>query len=150
MNSPCLSAIVSGTWDEGGKGRAMQIARSRPCGGLHCLRLELRPVRTICAQDPRWRRKFGRPFSTSNPLRGCNSDFAQYSHTPILHHSAWPDSRTRTTTRTRTKPAFTTRERYTVRFYATLNRRSQNHRVSWPHHHRRQDDTRSEAVARPR
>src|SRR5260221_7697342 len=27
----------------------------------------------------------------------------QYSHTPILHHSAWPDSRTRTTTRTRTK-----------------------------------------------
>ena len=45
---------------------------------------------------------------------------------------------------------FTTRARYTVRFYATLNRRLQNHRVSWPHHHRRQDDTRSEAVARPR
>src|SRR5260370_33960606 len=46
----------------------------------------------------------GRPFSTSNPADACcNSDLAQYSHTPILHHSAWPDSRTRPTTRTRTK-----------------------------------------------
>ena len=45
-----------------------------------------------------------RPFSTSNPAAaGCNSDLAQYSHTPILHHSAWPDSRTTTTTRTSTK-----------------------------------------------
>ena len=47
------------------------------------------------------------------PLRGCNSDLAQYSNTPArnasrsdaggptLHHSAGPDSRT--TTRTRTK-----------------------------------------------
>jgi hypothetical protein len=35
------------------------------------------------------------PISTSNPAdAGCNSYFAQYSHTPILHHSAWPDSRT--------------------------------------------------------
>jgi len=25
-----------------------------------------------------------RPFSSSNPLRGCNTDLAQYSHTPIL------------------------------------------------------------------
>jgi hypothetical protein len=41
--------------------------------------------------------------SIPNPLRGCNSDLAQYSNTPTLHHSAWPDSRTRTTTRTRTK-----------------------------------------------
>jgi hypothetical protein len=44
---------------------------------------------------------------TSNPLRGCDSDLAQYSHTPIHppatlrvamragYHSAWPDSRTR-------------------------------------------------------
>jgi hypothetical protein len=39
------------------------------------------------------------PSSTSNPLRGCNSDLAQYSHTPTLHHSAWPDSRTRTRTK---------------------------------------------------
>jgi hypothetical protein len=45
----------------------------------------------------------------SNPLRGCNSDLAQYSHPPTLHHSAWPDSRTttRTRTRTRTKRAHT-------------------------------------------
>jgi hypothetical protein len=39
--------------------------------------------------------------------RGCNSDLAQYSHTPVLHHSARPESRTRTrtttTTRTRTR-----------------------------------------------
>jgi hypothetical protein len=40
-----------------------------------------------------------RPFSTSNPIRECNSALAQYSHAPILHHSAWPDSRTRTATR---------------------------------------------------
>src|SRR5258707_7341435 len=56
-----------------------------------------------------------RPSSIPNPLRGCNLDWAQYSNTParnasrsdaggpILHHSARPDSRTRTTTRTRTK-----------------------------------------------
>ena len=44
-----------------------------------------------------------RPFSISKPLRGCNSDLAHYSNTPILHHSTGPDSRTRTTTRTRTK-----------------------------------------------
>jgi len=42
--------------------------------------------------------------STPNPAdAGCNSQLAQYSNTPILHHSAWPDSRTRTRTRTRTK-----------------------------------------------
>ena len=41
------------------------------------------------------------PFTIPNPLGGCNSDKAQYSKTPALHHSAWPDSRT--TTRTRTK-----------------------------------------------
>jgi len=40
-----------------------------------------------------------RPFSTPNPLRGCNSDLAQYSNTPALHHSARPDSRTRTRTK---------------------------------------------------
>src|SRR5260370_19136643 len=34
---------------------------------------------------------------------GCNSAKAQYSNTPVLHHSARQDSRTRTTTRTRTK-----------------------------------------------
>jgi len=44
----------------------------------------------------------GRPFSTPNPLRGSNSDLAQYSNTPALHHSARPDSRTRTTTSTST------------------------------------------------
>jgi hypothetical protein len=27
----------------------------------------------------------------SNPLCRCDSDLAQYSHTPILPHSAWPD-----------------------------------------------------------
>src|SRR5258708_34963473 len=42
-----------------------------------------------------------RPSSIPNPLRGCNSDLAQYSNTPILHHSARPTIRT--TTRTRTK-----------------------------------------------
>jgi hypothetical protein len=48
--------------------------------------------------------KRARPESTPNPAdAGCNSKLAQYSNTPILHHSAWPDSRTRTTTRTRTK-----------------------------------------------
>jgi hypothetical protein len=41
------------------------------------------------------------PFSIPNPQRRCDSDLAQYSHTPILHHSAWPDSRTRTTTSTK-------------------------------------------------
>ena len=40
--------------------------------------------------------------STSNPAdAGCNSDNAQYSSTPKLHHSARQDSRT--TTRKRTK-----------------------------------------------
>jgi hypothetical protein len=44
------------------------------------------------------------PESTSNPADGgCNSPNAQYSSSPILHHSAWPDSRTRATTRTSTK-----------------------------------------------
>src|SRR5260221_210139 len=43
------------------------------------------------------------PHEHPYPLRGCNSDLAQYSNTPALHHSARPDSRTRTTTRTRTK-----------------------------------------------
>src|SRR5260221_14636091 len=43
------------------------------------------------------------PHEHPYPLRGCNSDLAQYSNTPSLHHSARPDSRTRTTTRTRTK-----------------------------------------------
>jgi len=43
---------------------------------------------------------FGRPFSNPNPAdAGCNSDLVQYSNTPILHHSAWPDSRTRTRTK---------------------------------------------------
>jgi hypothetical protein len=53
------------------------------------------------------------PFSRTNarikpphqhpPTRyaGCNSDFAQYSPTPILHHSAWQDSRTSTKRRMR-------------------------------------------------
>src|SRR5260221_10054094 len=40
------------------------------------------------------------PHEHPNQLRGCNSDLAQYSNTPSLHHSARPDSRTRTTTRT--------------------------------------------------
>src|SRR5260221_12902010 len=44
-----------------------------------------------------------RAISIPNPLRGCNSDLARYSNTPTFHHSARPDSRTRTTTRTRTK-----------------------------------------------
>lgn len=34
---------------------------------------------------------FCRPFSVPNPPRGCNSDSAQYSITPLLHHSAWPE-----------------------------------------------------------
>src|SRR6266436_4479595 len=50
-----------------------------------------------------------RPLSIPSPAHaGCNSDLAQYSSTPArnasrsdaggptLHHSAWPDSRTRT------------------------------------------------------
>ena len=37
------------------------------------------------------------PHSPPNPaVVGCNSDLAQYSNTPALHHSARPDSRTRT------------------------------------------------------
>jgi len=33
---------------------------------------------------------FARPFSIANPAAaGCNSDWAQYSNTPVLHHSAW-------------------------------------------------------------
>jgi hypothetical protein len=44
--------------------------------------------------SPRFR--FLRAFSTLNLARGCNSYFAQYSKTPKLNHSAWPDSRTRT------------------------------------------------------
>src|SRR5258708_11689846 len=56
------------------------------------------------------------PGKHPNPAdAGCNSQLAEYSNTPgrkasrsdaggpILHHSARPDSRTRTTTRTRTK-----------------------------------------------
>ena len=43
-------------------------------------------------------------FSIHNPLSGCSSDLAQTVHSPIPHHSAWQDSRTRTTTSTRTKP----------------------------------------------
>ena len=47
------------------------------------------------------------------PLRGCNSNLAQYSNTPArnasrsdaggptIHHSACPDPRTKTTTRTK-------------------------------------------------
>src|SRR5260221_10043473 len=35
------------------------------------------------------------PASIPNPLSECNSDLAQYSTTPTLHHSAWPDSRTK-------------------------------------------------------
>src|SRR5258708_1472859 len=42
-----------------------------------------------------------RPSSSPTPLLGCNTDLAQYSNTPILHHSARPTIRT--TTRTRTK-----------------------------------------------
>jgi hypothetical protein len=46
--------------------------------------------------------KSGSPSSIPNPaVAGCNSNLAQYSNTPTLHHSAWPDSRTRTTTRTK-------------------------------------------------
>src|SRR5258707_4860569 len=43
------------------------------------------------------------PHEHPYPLRGCNSDLAQYSNTPTLHHSARPGSGTRTTTSTRTK-----------------------------------------------
>jgi hypothetical protein len=54
--------------------------------------------------SPGWATPQDRPESTPNPAdAGCNSKLAQYSNTPILHHSAWPDSRTSTTTRTRTK-----------------------------------------------
>jgi hypothetical protein len=44
-----------------------------------------------------------RPESTSSPLRGRNSEKAQYADTPVLQHSARKESRTRTTTRTSTK-----------------------------------------------
>jgi len=47
--------------------------------------------------SPGWGNTQDRPESSSNPAdAGCNSDLAQYCHTPILHHSAWPDSRTTT------------------------------------------------------
>src|SRR5258708_30376335 len=42
-----------------------------------------------------------RPSSIPNPLRGCNSDLAQSSNTPMLKHPARPSIST--TTRTRTK-----------------------------------------------
>jgi len=32
-----------------------------------------------------------RAISTSNPLRGCNSDFAQYSNTPSLRAAGFED-----------------------------------------------------------
>jgi adenosylhomocysteine nucleosidase len=45
--------------------------------------------------------------TSPSPMRGRNPDLVQYSDTPTLHHSARPDSRTRTTTRTRTKDPVT-------------------------------------------
>jgi hypothetical protein len=53
------------------------------------------------AMSDRLSSKDAEPFpngalSGSNPIRGCNSDLAQYSHTPIFHHSVSPDSRTST------------------------------------------------------
>jgi len=54
--------------------------------------------------SPGWFGTENRPESTPDPAdAGCNSDNAQYSSTPKLHHSARQNSRTRTTTRTRTK-----------------------------------------------
>jgi hypothetical protein len=47
--------------------------------------------------------KLVRPESSSSPLRGRNSEKAQYSDTPVLQHSARKESRTRTTTKTRAK-----------------------------------------------
>jgi hypothetical protein len=35
--------------------------------------------------------RFDRSFSTSNPLRGCNSDLAQYSITPTLRVAGFED-----------------------------------------------------------
>src|SRR5260221_10690906 len=53
-----------------------------------------------CLRTNRLVTTFYRPFSIPNPAdAGCNSDLAQYSITPTLHHSAWPDSRTRTRTK---------------------------------------------------
>jgi adenosylcobinamide-phosphate synthase len=53
-----------------------------------------------CLRTNRLVTTFYRPFSIPNPAdAGCNSDLAQYSITPTLHHSARPDSRTRTRTK---------------------------------------------------
>ncbi len=65
-----------------------------------------------CLRTNRLVTTFYRPFSIPNPAdAGCNSDLAEYSNTPArnasrsdaggptLHHSARPDSRTRTRTK---------------------------------------------------
>ncbi len=46
------------------------------------------PVRRVCRVD-QWSadHKYLPPLQHPYPLRGCNSDLAQYSNTPILHHS---------------------------------------------------------------
>jgi hypothetical protein len=67
-----------------------------------CIRsLSRRSLRRRIHSQLSWRPGSCEFADTSNPLGGCDSDLAHYSHTPILQHSAWPDSRT--TTRTRTK-----------------------------------------------
>ena len=58
------------------------------------------PQTSHCFNYNRQLREFrncGLHFQPSNPANaGCNSGFAQYSHTPILHHSERPDSTTST------------------------------------------------------
>jgi hypothetical protein len=56
--------------------------------------------------NPGLRVRTMRPESTPNPAdAGCNSDNAQHSSTPKLHHSACQDSRTRTRTKRLTSGA---------------------------------------------
>src|SRR5258708_20383667 len=53
-----------------------------------------------CLRTNRLVTTFYRPFSIPNPAdAGCNSDLAEYSNTPTLHHSAPPASRTSTRTK---------------------------------------------------
>ena len=73
-------------------------------------------------------KKLVHPESTSNPLRGCNSEKTQYSDTPVLQHSARKESRTRTRTKRLTR-AKDIPARLTIRL---VNLHTRNARVYRP------------------
>ena len=97
-----LDSVSRRAWNLSRRGKRTQPGVSTP--GID--KITPRPVGAaegdfaLPNREPDLRLTICRPFSISNPLRGCNSDLAQCSNTPVLHHSAWPDSRTTTSTRT--------------------------------------------------